>query len=90
MPHSDILTLKISAARLKFLRWLTMNTIPVVLIQDIVTSNAGAWLGNATEDNLKNENDLKTKMTSKKYLPPPLLKFFLMTSHLDSHGTTDF
>ena len=46
-----------------------MKTTPVVLIQDIVTSNAGAWLGNATLMNFwydeksekKNKNEVKFK-----------------------------
>ena len=46
------------------------------------------------EDNLKNENDFKNKDDLKKIIRPPhfweyYLNFFLMTSHLNSHRTTD-
>ena len=46
------------------------------------------------EHNLKNEGDLKNWPSPKSYFapPPPLKKLpeiFLMTSHLDSHMTTD-
>ena len=44
------------------------------------------------EDNLKNENNLKNKDDLKKISSPPhyiLPEFFLRTSHLNSHGTTD-
>ena len=47
------------------------------------------------EDDLKNENNLKNEEDLKKIILPPnhlkriLPDFFFMTSHLDSHKTTD-
>ena len=46
------------------------------------------------EDDLKNGNDLNNEVDLKKSFCPPHLKrilpdFFFMTSHLDSHKTTD-
>ena len=46
------------------------------------------------EDNLKNEGNLKNEDDLKKMIWPPhlreyYLKFFLMTSHFNSHRTTD-
>ena len=47
MPHS-VFNLAEQCHIHEFFIWLKMKTTPVVLIQDFITNNAGAWLSTAT------------------------------------------
>ena len=63
IPHSDFLTLLSSVYS-----WLKIKTTPAVIIQDIITSNCGAWLSITTLRYFclaKYYPDLKMKTTYK-------------------------
>ena len=63
-----------------------------IIYKSLQLSNSNSKIRKGKDD-LKNENDLKNEDDLKKIIPLHLreyyLKFFLMTSHLNSHRTTN-